>query len=335
VYSAGESSCTSISFSFPFSEILGRVELDGADLDVDGTVWVVSDAVTRDDEAIGCLVAVADEVVAGAEPGVGLAVVDVVETIGLVVGALADTDPVEDIAGTRELDEPVVDGITVEVVVRGFTVTGVVVLGLTVSDVATEVGLDAFKVEPSCREGSSCVVRREVAVTGFRSITIEELCVAFTAVVELAERRGGTAGSSEVDAEVARAVVRRAVVVVEVELAGALTVVRAVVAPVVRLTVAASTSSAFTFPLATAVVLLFVALACGSGSETFRTRSISFARMSSSFPASTSTFLAFVIAALAAVRVVRGVATSSALYAERVAMRVGISSAPKSPCLRL
>jgi hypothetical protein len=134
-----------------------------------------------------------------------------------------------------------------------------------------------------------------------------------------------------------RVVALRAVVVAGVEVVlvvDALTVGRAVVVVAVLLTGTASTSLAFPFPATAVVARLFVALACGSGSDTLKIRSISLARVSPSFPASTSTFFALVAVALAAVLVVRGVATSSGLDAERVARRVGISIAPMSLCLR-
>jgi len=145
--------------------------------------------------------------------------------------------------------------------------------------------------------------------------------------VEPVTLRDTTAGSATSDTAVVRAVAFRAVVVVDVEVVGALTVVR-LVAGTVLLTDASSTSLAFPLPATATALLPFVALACGSGSDTFNIRSISLANISSSSPA-TSAFLPLVTVALDIVRVVRGVA-SSGFDAERVARRVGISITPSA-----
>jgi len=111
-YSDSDSSWMTISFSFPLSDILGRVSAD--DLDTDGAVCAGAGAVKRDDEATGCLAGTADEVLIVEELAVGLEEVDVVGTAGLVLGTLAVAAVV---VGTLELDDPLVDGFSVEVVV--------------------------------------------------------------------------------------------------------------------------------------------------------------------------------------------------------------------------
>lgn len=70
-YSDIDSSYTTISFSFPFSDILGRVELDAVDRE-EGAAWVVTGGAKRDEEAIGCLVVggpvlIVDELAVGFE----------------------------------------------------------------------------------------------------------------------------------------------------------------------------------------------------------------------------------------------------------------------------
>jgi len=132
-----------ISFSFPFSDILGRVSAD--DLDTDGAVCAGAVAVKRDDEATGCFAGAADEVLIVEELAVGLEEADVVGTAGLVLGTLAEAGVV---VGTLELDDPLVDGFSVELVVRGFTTTGVSdVRGFNSSDAAVAVGLKAFEID--------------------------------------------------------------------------------------------------------------------------------------------------------------------------------------------
>ena len=121
------------------------------------------------------------------------------------------------------------------------------------------------------------------------------------------------------------------VAVVELEVIGALTVVRLVVGTVLLIG-AVTASLSLPFPT-TAVLLLLEVLSCGSGSDTFSILSISLAKISSPFPASTSAFFPLAAVALVAILVVRGVATSSARDAERVARWVGISSALISLCL--
>ena len=86
-----------------------------------------------------------DEVLIVEELAVGLEEVDVVGTAGLVLGTLAGAGVV---VGTLELDDPLVDGFSVEVVMRGFT-TAVVfdVRGFKSSDAAVAVGLKACAID--------------------------------------------------------------------------------------------------------------------------------------------------------------------------------------------
>jgi hypothetical protein len=177
------------------------------------------------------------------------------------------------------------------------------------------------------------IVLRDVVVAVLLSGAVVEVWVfdvGFVAV-ELVVLRDTTAGSATTsDTAGVRTVAFRAVAVVDVEAAGALTVVR-LAAGAAFLIGASFVSVAFPFASTVVVLLLFVVLACGSGSDTFKTRSISLANNSSSSPA-TSALLPLVTVALDIVRVVRGVA-SSGFDAERVARRVGISITPSAFCL--
>lgn len=310
------------------SEILGRVELDGVDREMIGAFAASTGAVNRDEEAIGCFDAVADEVLIVEELGVGLDDVDVVVTAVLVVEALAGTESLE---GNLGVDVAVVDGLAVETTVLGLTEAEVVVRGFASSD---DMAVGAMVVDPVGSVGreipaSLVVVIRAVAAAVLRSGTVDEVAVFVCFVaVEVVVLRGATAGSATFGSTAVRTVGFRAVVgvaAIDVE-ACALAVVR-LAAGTVRFTGTASTSLAFPLPVTAVVVLLFVVLSCGSGSETLNIRSISLANISSSF--STSTFLPLVTVALDVVRVVRGVA-SSGFDAERVARRVGISSTPSA-----
>jgi len=197
--------------------------------------------------------------------------------------------------------------------------------GFTSSSTAPVVGLIALEIDSKGREvlAAFAIVLRDDVATVLLSGAVDEVWVVdvgFVAV-EPVVLRGTTAGSATSDTAVVRTVAFRAVVVVDDEAVGALTVVR-LVAGTVLLIGASSTSLAFPLPATAAALLTFVVLACGSGSDTFKIRSISLANISSSSPA-TSAFLPLVTVALDIVRVVRGVA-SSGLDAERVARRVGI-----------
>ena len=262
------------------------------------------------------------------ELATGLEEVDVVETAGLVLGTLAVAGVV---VGTLELDDPPADGFSVEVVVRGFTTAVVLdVRGFTSSGTAPVVGLIALEIDSEGREvpAAFAIVLRDDVATAFLSGGVEVwlVDVGFVAA-ELVVLRDTTAGSATSDTAVVRTIAFRAVVVVGDEAVGALTVVR-LVAGTVFLIGASSPSLAFPLPDTVVALLPFVALACGSGSDTFKIRSISLANISSSSPA-TSAFLPLVTVALDIVRVVRGVA-SSGLDAERVARRVGISITPST-----
>jgi len=311
-----------VSFSLPLSEILGLVS--AGDLDTDGAVCVGAGAVKRDDEAIGCFAEEADDVLIMEELAVGRAAVVMVGKTGLVLEALTVGTPA---VGGLELDDPPVDGFSVEVVVRGFTVVEVDARGLESSVTEIEVGLKAFEIESRGREvpaGFAIVLRDVVAAVLLSGAVV--VCVAGVGLVavELAALRGAAAVSVTSDTAVVRTVAFRAVVVVGVGAVDALTVVR-LVPGTVFLIGASSTSLAFAFPATVVVALLLVVFGWGSGSDTFKI-SISFARISSSSPA-TPAFLPFVTVALDIVRVVRGVA-SSGLDADRVARRVGISITP-------
>jgi hypothetical protein len=318
-----------ISFSFPLSEILGRVS--AADLDTDGALCVGAGAAKRDDEATGCFAVVADEVLIVAELAVGLEEVDMVGTVDLVLEPLTVGGPV---VGGLELDDPLVDGFSVEVVVRGFTTVVIDVRGFRSSDAAIAVGLGTFEIDSEVREvptALALVVRDvEAAVLLSGAVVAVWVVAGGFVAVELVALRDDTVGSATSDAAVVRTVAFRAVVVVDVEAVGALTVVR-LVAGTGFLIGASSTSLAFPLPATVVVLLLFVVFACGSGSDTFKIRSISLANISSSSPA-TSAFFPLVTVALDIVRVVRGVA-SSGFDAERVARRVGISITPSAFCL--
>jgi hypothetical protein len=135
-YSDSDSSWMTISFSFPLSDILGRVRVD--DLDIDGALCVGAGAVKRDDEATGCFAVVADVLLILEELAVGLEEVDIVGTTGLVVETLTVGGPV---AGSFELDDPLVDGFSVEVVVRGLTAVVLDVRGFKSSVAAAVVDL--------------------------------------------------------------------------------------------------------------------------------------------------------------------------------------------------
>jgi len=241
------------------------------------------------------------------------------ELVDLVVGALTVEEVVEGLA----LDDPAAGGLTVELTERD----------LVVAELDGR-GFASLELDPVVRGASSSsfvVGLRDVeAVGAFRSVVVEDIRVvagslAFVEVEAVVLRVEG-AGSTCFVVDAVVAVGRRAAVVVIAEAAvvGALTVVRVAVAGAGFLVVA---SVSFAFPLlpaATVVLVLFTNLVCGSGSETFRTRSISFAKTSSSSPFSTAGFLAFVTAVLAVVRVVRLGPGSSALEADLVAKRVGI-----------
>jgi hypothetical protein len=233
------------------------------------------------------------------------------------------------VVGGLELDDPLADGFSVEVVVRGLTDVGVDVRGFRSSCTVTVVGWEAFEIGSCGREVPTAleIVLRDVAAAVLLSGAVDEVWVIdvdFVAV-ELVVLREGAAGSACSDLAVVRTVAVRVVVVADADAVGALTVVR-LVTGTDFLIGASSTSLAFPFPATVVAVLLFVVFACGSGSDTFKIRSISLANISSSSPA-TSAFLPLVTVALDVVRVVRG-AASSGLDAERVARRVGISITP-------
>jgi hypothetical protein len=228
---------------------------------------------------------------------------------------------VVDVVDGLALDDPAAGGLTVvELTVRGFMVAEL-----------DGSGFASLEVDAMFRETSSPFV-----VIGLRDVAAAETVVegvgvaadslAFVEVEAIVRRTGGT-GSVSFAADIVLDVGRRAVVVVaaEVEAVGALTVVRVVVTGVAFLMVV-SVSFALPFPAAVIVLVLFTAFVCGSGSETFKTRSISFASISSSSPFSAAGFLVFVTAVLVVVRVGRLGPGSSALDAERVARRVGIFS---------
>jgi len=312
-----------VSFSLPLSEILGLVS--AGDLDTDGAVCVGAGAVKRDDEAIGCFAEEADDVLIMEELAVGRAAVVMLGKTGLVLEALTVGTPV---VGGLELDDPPVDGFSVEVVVRGFTTVEVDARGLESSVTEIEVGLKAFEIESRGREvpaGFAIVLRDVVAAVLLSGAVVVCVVGVGLVVVELAALRGAAAVSVTSDTVVVRTVAFRAVVVVGVGAIDALTVVR-LVPGTVFLIGASSTALAFALPATIVVALLLVVFGWGSGSDTFKTRSISFARISSSSPA-TSAFLPLVAVALDIVRVVRGVASSD-LDADRVARRVGISITP-------
>jgi hypothetical protein len=171
------------------------------------------------------------------------------------------------------------------------------------------------------------VVLRDVVAAVLLSGAVDEVWVVDVGFVELVVLRDDTAGSATSETAVVRTAAFRAVVVVDVGAVGALTVVR-LGAGTVFLIGTSSTSLAFPLPATVVVPLLFVVFACGSGSDTFKIRSISLANISSSSP-TTSAFLPLVTVALDIVRVVRGVA-SSGFDADRVARRVGISITPSA-----
>jgi hypothetical protein len=325
-YSDSDSSWMTISFSFPLSDILGRVS--AADLGIDDVDGAGAGTVKRDDEATGCFAVVVDDdvVLMLEELAVGLEEVDVIGTAGLVLETLAVGTPV---VGGLELDDPLADGFSVEVVVRGFTAAEVDVRGFKSSCTATLVGWEALEIDSGGREAPTAleIVLREVVAAALLSGAVVEVWavdVGFVAV-ELVVLRGGAAGSAGSVLAVVRTVLFRVVVVVNVEAVGALTIVL-LLAGTDLLIGASSRSLAFPLPATVVAVLLLVVFACGSGSDTFKIRSISLANISSSSPA-TSAFLPLVTVALDVVRVVRGVA-SSGLDAERVARRVGISITP-------
>jgi hypothetical protein len=274
---------------------------------------------------------VVDELLILEELAVGLEEVNVVDAVGLVLEILTAGGPV---VGGLELDGPLVDGFSTVVVVRGFTNVEVDVRGFESSVTAAVVDLTAFEMDSGGREVPTAleIVLRDVVAAVLLSGAAEVwvVDVGFVAV-ELVVLRDTTAGSATAsDTAGVRTVAFRAVVVVDVGAVGALTVVR-LVAGTVFLTGASSTSLAFPFPVTDVVLLPFVVLACGSGSDTFKTRSISLANISSSSPA-TSAFLPLVTVALDIVRFVRGVA-SSGFEVDRVARRVGISISPPAFCL--
>lgn len=247
--------------------------------------------------------------------------------IDLVLETLTVGGPV---VGGLELDDPPVDGFSVEVVVRGLTTVEVDARGFKSSIAAVAVGLKAFEIESIGREVPAdfeIVLRDVVAAVLLSGAAVVEVRVVGVGLVavEVAALRGAAAVSVTSDTVVVRTVAFRAVVVVGVGAVDASTVVRLVPGNVFLIG-ASSTSLAFTFPATVVVALLLVVFGWGSGSDTFKTRSISFARISSSSPA-TSAFLPLVTVALNIVRVVRGVA-SSGLDADRVARRVGISITP-------
>jgi hypothetical protein len=146
-YSDSDSSWMTISFSFPLSDILGRVRVD--DLDIDGALCVGAGAAKRDDEATGCFAVVADVLLILEELAVGLVEEDMVGTTGLVLETLTVEGPV---IGGLELDDPLVDGFSVEVVVRGLTTVVIDVRGFRSSDAAIAVGLGTFEIDSEVRE---------------------------------------------------------------------------------------------------------------------------------------------------------------------------------------
>lgn len=261
-------------------------------------------------------------------PATGLA--EAPELVDLVGGGLAVVDVVEGLA----LDDPAAGGLTVELTERD----------LVVAELDGR-GFASLELDPVVRGASSSsfvVGLRDVeAVGAFRSVVVEDIRVvagslAFVEVEAVVFRVGGTESTSFV-VDTVLAVGRRAaaVVVAEAAVVGALTVVRVAVAGAGFLVVA---SVSFAFPLpaaATAVLVLLTDLVCGSGTETFKTRSISFAKTSSSLPFSTAGFLAFVTVVLAVVRVVRLGPGSSALDVDLVAKRVGILVACITPNMTL
>jgi hypothetical protein len=266
---------------------------------------------------------VVEDVLILEELAIGLEEVDVVGTVGLVLETLAVGTPV---VGGLELDDPPVDGFSVEVVVRGFTELEVDVRGFKSSCTGTVVALETDsegREVPTALE----IVLRDVVAAVLLSGAVDEVWVVdvgFVAV-ELVYLRGGAAGPVGSDLAVVRTVAVRVVVVADADAVGALTAVR-LATGTDFLIGASSTSLAFPFPATVVAVLLFVVFACGSGSDTFKIRSISLANISSSSPA-TSAFLPLVTVALDVVRVVRG-GTSSGFDADRVARRVGISITP-------
>jgi hypothetical protein len=131
------------------SEILGRIGLSAVDLDDEGTACAATGAVKRDDEAIGCLVVDAEELLIVVELAVGLDV-NMVETV-LATEALAGSEPLATVAGGRELDGPLVDGLTAEVVVRSLAEAAAVVRGFTVSETVIVGALEVVEVDSAGR----------------------------------------------------------------------------------------------------------------------------------------------------------------------------------------
>jgi hypothetical protein len=264
-----------------------------------------------------------------AEQAVGLEEVDMVGTVDLVLEPLTVGGPV---VGGLELDGPLVDGFSVEVVVRGLTAVVLDVRGFKSSVAAAVVVLETFEIDSEGREVPTAleVVLRDAVAAVRLSGAVDGVWAVDVGFVELVVLRDDTAGSATSETAVVRTAAFRAVVVVDVEAVGALTVVR-LLAGTVFLIGASSASLAFPLPATVIVPLLFVVFACGSGSDTFKILSISLAKISSSSPA-TSAFFPLVTVALDIVRVVRGVA-SSGFDAERVARRVGISITPSAFCL--
>jgi hypothetical protein len=209
----------------------------------------------------------------------------------------------------------------VEVAIGGFVtetdlaaVDELVVVGF----LAVAADAAAFEVPLSLTVVGPCAV----AAGTFLSTARELIAVFAVAAVVVVVLRA-TVGSSGFEADVVRGTGRR-VAVAEAVLAfadevGALTAVREGAATVLF----TGTFSSLSLLVLAVTLAGFTALACGPGSETFKTLSISFANTSSSFP-STSTFFPLVTAVLAVVRVVRVGTTSSARLAERVALRVGM-----------
>ena len=320
-----------ISFSLPLSDTLGRIALDAVDRDVEGAFWVKG-AAERDDEGIGSFVVLPAEFLIVEELAIGFADAGCAVRGALPAGAFTEAEPVAD---ALEIDSPlsfcmaavVVEG-GLTVVEEGLTMVGLVVRGIAVAELAATAGLASFdelSIGRDTRISSDNLLRDDDAAAVLRSGTVEDAVA--VVVVGLALREA-IVGSAAVVVNAVRTVGLRAVATVavaEVEVDCALTVVRLALGTAFLVGAA---SASFSFPFAaTIVLLLFVAFACGVGSDTFNTRSISLAKISSSSPASASSFLARVADAFAAVLVVLGVATSSARDAERVARRVGISSA--------
>jgi hypothetical protein len=212
-----------ISFSFPLSDILGRVRVD--DLDTDGALCVGAGAARRDDEATGCLAVVADGVLIVAELAVGLEEVDMVGTVDLVLEPLTVGGPV---VGGLELDGPLVDGFSVEVVVRGLTAVVLDVRGFKSSVAAAVVVLEIFEIDSEGREVPTAleVVLRDVVAAVLLSGAVDEVWAVDVSFVEVVVLRDDTAGSATSETAVVRTAVFRAVVVVDVGAGGALTVVR-------------------------------------------------------------------------------------------------------------